>query len=304
MLDFVVKRGVQTLIVLFLSLTLVFFVIRLSGDPTPLFMPPEATPEQIDEFRTILGFDRPLHEQYIDFMTKAARGDFGNSLKTQTDALGEVLSRLLATFQLAVTALLLSLLISIPLGILSAYRRNSWYDRVGVLFTVLGQAIPNFWFGLILILIFSVSLKWLPTSGGGSFLHLILPAVTVASYSIARFTRFTRSTMLDVLRKDYIRTAKASGVPAARVLFRYALKNTLIPIITLVALDLGTLLGGSIIAETVFAWPGTGRLILQSLLARDFPVVLAGVFIITCIYCIINFVVDILYAYVNPQIRL
>ncbi|SIT72037.1 ABC transporter permease [Edaphobacillus lindanitolerans] len=303
MLDFVIKRVIQVGIVVLLALTVVFFLIRLSGDPTPLFLPPDAPREQIDEYRSKLGFDRPLLVQYGEFMKNAVQGDFGNSLRSKEDALGMVLQRLPATFQLAISALVLSLLISIPLGVLSAFKRNSIFDRIAVALTVIGQAIPSFWFGLLLIFIFAAQLKVLPSGGGGSIVHMILPTLTLAAYSIARFTRFTRSTMLDVLRKDFIRTAKASGVPTPRLIARYALKNSLIPIITLVALDLGTLLGGAVITEVVFSWPGIGRLLLQSLLNRDFPIVLAGVFIIALIYAVINFVADLLYAFVNPQIR-
>lgn len=303
MLDFLVKRTLQVILVVFLALTVVFFLIRLSGDPTALFLPPDAPKDQLEEYREALGFDRPLIVQYGEFMFNAVQGDFGDSLRSRESALGIVLDRLPATFQLAFSALALSILIAIPIGIISAYKRNSIYDQVGVAFTVLGQAIPSFWLGLILIFIFAATLKVLPSGGGGSIMHMILPMVTLAAYSVARFARFTRSTMLDVLRKDYIRTARASGVPVRKVLSRYALKNALLPIITLVALDLGTLLGGAVITETVFSWPGIGRLLMQSLMNRDFPVVLAGVFLIALIYAIINFIADILYAYVNPQIR-
>ncbi|MEH7308534.1 ABC transporter permease [Neobacillus drentensis] len=303
MLDFVIKRLIQVVVVVLLALTVVFFLIRLSGDPTALFLPPDAPREQIEQYRQMLGFNRPLYIQYWEFMVNAIQGDFGQSLRSREDALPLVLDRLPATFQLAISSLILSLVISIPLGMLSAYRRNSVFDRISVAFTVLGQAVPSFWLGLLLIYFFAAQLNFLPSGGAGSIVHLILPMLTLAAYSVARFTRFTRSTMLDVLRKDYIRTGKSSGVPTIRLVGRYALKNSLIPIITLVALDLGTLLGGAVITEVVFAWPGIGRLLMQSLMNRDFPIVLAGVFIIALIYSVINFIVDILYAYVNPQIR-
>ena len=303
MLDFVVKRGLQALLVIFLALTVVFFLIRLAGDPTALFLPPDAPAGQLEEYRERLGFNRPVHVQYADFMFNAVQGDFGTSLRSREDALSIVLSRIPATFQLAFTALTISIMIAIPIGVISAYKRNSFYDQIGVGLTVLGQAIPSFWLGLILIYIFAANLQWLPSGGGGTLIHLLLPAFTLAAYSVARFARFTRSTMLDVLKKDYIRTAKASGVPVSKILSRYGLKNTLIPIITLIGLDLGVLLGGAVITEVVFSWPGIGQLLMTSLLNRDFPVVLAGVFLIALIYSIINFVVDILYAYVNPQIR-
>lgn len=303
MLEFVIKRTAQMLVVIFLALTVVFFLIRLSGDPTALFLPPDAPREQLDKYRELLGFDQPLLIQYKDFMINAVQGDFGDSLRTREDALSVVLDRLPATFQLALSALVVSIVIAIPIGVLSAYKRNTIYDRIGVALTVLGQAVPSFWLGLIFIYFFAATLKILPSGGGGSPLHMVLPTLTLAAYSVARFARFTRSTMLDVLRKDYIRTARASGVPMLKVLSKYALKNSLIPIITLVALDLGVLLGGAVITEVVFSWPGIGRLLMQSLLNRDFPIVLAGVFLIAVIYSVINFIADLLYAYVNPQIR-
>lgn len=303
MLDFIIKRFLQVIVVVFLALTVVFFLIRLSGDPTTLFLPPDAPKEQIEEYRELLGYNRPLIVQYGDFMFSAVQGDFGQSLRSQEDALGIVLSRVPATFQLAISALVLSLLIAIPLGVLSAYKRNTIFDRIAVGMTVVGQAVPSFWLGLILIYVFAAQFKILPSGGGGSLVHMLLPTLTLAAYSVARFTRFTRSSMLDILRNDYIRTAKASGVPPSRLIMKYALKNSLIPIITLVALDLGVLLGGAVITEVVFSWPGIGRLLMQSLMNRDFPIVLAGVFIIALIYAVINFIADILYAYVNPQIR-
>ncbi|MGP4066168.1 ABC transporter permease [Oceanobacillus sp. M65] len=303
MLDFIIKRFFQVIVVVLLALTVVFFLIRISGDPTTLFLPPDAPKDQIEEYKELLGYNRPLIVQYGDFMFHAVQGDFGESLRSQEDALGIVLSRIPATFQLAISALLIALIIAIPLGVLSAYKRNTVFDKVGVALTVVGQAIPSFWLGLILIYFFAAQLKILPSGGGGTAIHLILPTLTLAAYSVARFTRFTRSAMLDVLRKDYIRTSKASGVPTFRLIMRYALRNSLIPIITLVALDLGVLLGGAVITEVVFSWPGVGRLLMQSLMNRDFPIVLAGVFIIALIYALVNFIADVLYAYVNPQIR-
>ncbi|KAB2332239.1 ABC transporter permease [Cytobacillus depressus] len=303
MLDFVIKRLLQVGLVVLLVLTAVFFLIRLSGDPVSLFLPQDASKEQIEAYKESYGFNRPLYVQYGDFMINAIQGDFGDSLRSNEDALQLVLDRIPATSQLAISALILSLIISIPLGVLSAYKRNTVFDKIGVALTVMGQAVPSFWLGLLLIYFFAAQLKILPSGGGGTPVHLILPTVTLASYSVARFTRFTRSTMLDVLRKDYIRTAKAAGAPTFRLIMRYALKNSLIPIITLVALDLGVLLGGAVITEVVFAWPGLGRLLMQSLLNRDFPIVLAGVFLIAVFYSVINFVADVLYAYVNPQIR-
>ncbi|KQL49974.1 ABC transporter permease [Brevibacillus choshinensis] len=303
MLGFLCKRVLQMFVVVFLALTAVFFLVRLSGDPTALFLPPDAPREQLEYYRSQLGFDRPLYVQYGEFIVNAIQGDFGKSLVAREDALGLVLERLPATFQLALFAMGVALLISIPIGILSAYRRNSLFDQLGVTLTVIGQAVPNFWLGLILIYFFGVIMQWLPTGGGGSVTHMILPTLTLAGYSIARFTRFTRSTMIDVYNEDYIRTAKASGASMLKILSWYGLKNASIPLITLVALDLGVLLGGSVITEVVFSWPGIGKLLMQSLLSRDFPVVMATIFLISVIYSVVNFLADLLYALVNPQIR-
>ncbi|AMQ04972.1 ABC transporter permease [Sporosarcina psychrophila] len=303
MLGYILKRGVQTLVVLFLTITLVFFIIRLSGDPTYLYMPDDATEEMAEQFREQLGFNRPLIVQYGSFLADVAKGDFGESLIYRQDALSIVLAKIPATFQLAFSALFVAIAVAIPLGVISAYKQNTIYDRIGTGITVLGQAIPGFWLGLLLILVFSVMFKMLPSGGGGSAIHLILPAVTLAAHSAARFARFTRSTMLDVLRKDYIRTVKSTGASTFSILYKYGLKNTLIPIITIAALDLGVLLGGAVIIESVFSWPGLGQLLIKALMGRDFPVVIAGVFFIALSISIINFFADILYGLVNPQVR-
>ena len=303
MLGYILKRAVQTLVVLFLTITVVFFVIRLSGDPTYLYMPDDATEEMVEQFREQLGFNRPLIVQYGSFLADVVQGDFGESIMYRQDALSLVVDRIPATFQLAFSALIIAIAVAIPLGVISAYKQNTIYDRIGTSITVLGQAIPGFWLGLLLILIFSVTFKILPSGGGGSVIYLILPAVTLAAHSAARFARFTRSTMLDVLRKDYIRTVKSTGAPTFSILYKYALKNTLIPIITIAALDLGVLLGGSVIIEAVFSWPGLGQLLINALMGRDFPVVIAGVTFIALSITIINFFADILYGLVNPQVR-
>lgn len=304
MLKFTAKRLGQTILVVFLALTGVFFLVRLSGDPTPLFLPADASKDQIVQFRHLLGFDRPLGAQYVDFMARAVRGDFGNSLSTKESAMGTILAHFPATCQLAFAAFALSLLIAIPVGVLTAYKKDTWADRLGVGLTVLGQAVPGFWLGLLLIYLFAVRLHWLPTGGGDSPLSMILPTVTLAVYSMARMVRFTRSNMLTVLQKDYIRTIRAAGVSTFGVLTKYALKNALLPIITLMALDLGVLLEGAVITESVFSWPGMGMTLMNALMQRDFPIVMAGVFLISLIYSAVNFMADVLYSVANPQIRL
>jgi peptide/nickel transport system permease protein len=293
----------QVAVVVYLALTAVFALQFLAGDPVKLFLPTDTTSKQIEEFRTRLGLSDPWPVQYARFITGALHGNFGMSLRQNEPALQLVLRRFPATMSLSVVAMLLALAAAIPIGVLSAARRNSWFDHLGIGATVLGQAIPGFWLGLMLIYVFAVWLKWLPTSGRGTWLHYILPAVTLAAFVAARFARFTRSLMLDVLGQDYIRTARAKGLAAPRVLYRHALKNASLPIITLLALQLGQLLGGAVITETIFAWPGVGRFLVQALLNRDFPVVLVGIFLTAVLYSVLNLTADLAYAWLNPRIR-
>lgn len=301
--QFVARRLVEAAVVLFLALTAVFSLQFLAGDPVKLFLPTDTTPKQIEEFRDRLGFNDPWLVQYLRFMRGALRGDFGASLRQNEPALGLVLQRFPATLSLSGVAMLLALAAAIPVGVISAARRNSWFDHLGIGTTVLGQAIPSFWLGLMLIYVFSVWLRWLPTSGRGSWVHFILPSVTLAAFVAARFARLTRSMMLDVLGQDYIRTARAKGLAPPRVLYKHALKNASLPIVTLLALQLGNLLGGAVITETIFAWPGVGRFLVQALLNRDFPVVLVGVFLTALLYSLLNLAADLAYGWLNPRIR-
>lgn len=301
--QFVARRLLEAAVVLFLALTAVFSLQFLAGDPVKLFLPTDTTPKQIEEFRDRLGFNDPWLIQYLRFMRGALRGDFGESLRQKEPALGLVLRRFPATLSLSGVAMLLALAAAIPVGVISAARRNSWFDHLGIGTTVLGQAIPSFWLGLMLIYVFAVWLHWLPTSGRGSWLHFILPSITLAAFVAARFARLTRSMMLDVLGQDYIRTARAKGLAPPRVLYKHALKNASLPIVTLLALQLGNLLGGAVITETIFAWPGVGRFLVQALLNRDFPVVLVGVFLTAFLYSFLNLAADLAYAWLNPRIR-
>lgn len=268
-----------------------------------LFLPMDIQAKDINEFRERLGFNDPLLIQYFRFIGKAIQGDFGHSLRYKEDAFGLVLSRIPATMSLAFVALGLSVTLSLPIGIISAARRNSLYDRLGILGTVLGQSIPGFWLGLMMIYLFSVRLRWLPTGGWGTPQQFIMPAIALAAFSSARMARLTRSTVLDVLGQDYIRTARAKGIGEILILTKHALKNAAIPVVTLAGLEMGQLLGGAVITETIFAWPGLGRLVVQALLNRDFPIVMAGVFLTATMYTLINFGIDILYSWLNPQIR-
>lgn len=303
MRSYLLRRLWQSLLVLFGVSVVVFFILHLTGDPAALLLPPDATAEDIAKFRTAMGFDDPWVVQYARFLKGAVRGDFGESLRHGEPAMGLVLERLPATFELAGAGLLIALTLAIPAGIVSAVRRNTSVDYVSTVVALLGQAMPTFWLGIMLILVFSVRLNWLPSSGRGSLEHLILPAITLGLFTTARITRLTRSGMLEVLGQDYIRTARAKGVGEPPVVWKHALKNASIPIVTIVGIELGTLLGGSVITETIFAWPGVGRLSVQAIFNRDYPVVQSAVFLLASTFVIVNLLVDVIYTYLDPRIR-
>ncbi|MBI4588414.1 MAG: ABC transporter permease [Candidatus Rokubacteria bacterium] len=303
MRSYLLSRLVQTALVVFLSLTAVFFLVRLGGDPVLLFLPMDIQAKDVNEFRQRLGFNDPLAFQYGRFVTAAARGDFGESLRYKRDALRLVLERLPATFTLAAAALLLTFCLAIPIGVISATQRGSMLDYLGMGGAVLGQAIPGFWLGLMLIYLFSVRLGWLPTGGTGGAAHYLMPSVVLAAFYAARMARLTRSAVLETLNEDYVLTARAKGLTEVAVVAKHTLKNSAIPIVTLAGLETGQLLGGAVITETIFAWPGVGRLTVQALLNRDFPVVLAAVFVISVTYTLINFLVDLLYGWLDPRTR-
>lgn len=304
MTKYIATRLIHAAIVVFLALTAVFFMVRLTGDPVLLFMPMDTSPKDVAEFREKLGFNDPLQVQYARFIGNALRGDFGESLRQQRPAAEMVLERLPATLELGLAAMIVSLLVGIPLGMLSATHRGSVLDKLGTLLAVIGQAVPGFWLGLLLILLFSVWLHWLPTGGRGGWQNLIMPAVTLGAFNFARYARLTRSTLLDVQGQDYIRTAHAKGLRSAAVMWRHALKNAAIPIITVTGLQVGRVLGGAVIVEQIFAWPGLGRTTIQALLNRDFPVVMAAVMAFAVLYTITNLLTDLAYGWANPQVRL
>ncbi len=301
---YLLSRLAQTVLVVFLSLSAVFVMVRLSGDPVLLFMPMDIQAKDVNEFRERLGFNDPLPLQYARFVGGAARGDFGESLRYRRDALDLVLGRLPATLLLAATSWLLTMGVAVPLGVLSAVHRNTLLDHAGTVATVLGQATPGFWLGLMLIYVFSVKLRWLPTGGTGTPAHLVMPSIVLAAFFAARIARLTRSAVLDVLNEEYILTARAKGLGEARVIGKHTLRNSAIPIVTLAGLEAGQILGGAVITETIFAWPGLGRLTVQALLNRDFPIVIAAVFVISVTYTLINLAIDILYAWLDPRVRL
>ena len=301
---YILKRLFHSIFVLVGISVVVFAILHLTGDPAALLMPPEATPEQVAQFRKEMGFTDPLPVQYWRFFKGTLHGDFGNSFRHSQPALGLVLERMPATIQLTFAALIIALMIAIPAGIVSAIRRNSILDHLGMTGALLGQSMPVFWLGVMLILIFSVTLRWFPSFGRGGIEHLILPAVTLGMFSMARTARVMRSSMLEVLGKEYMTTAKAKGLAPQVVILKHALKNAAIPVVTIIGMELGTLLGGAVITETIFAWPGVGRLAIQAIYNRDYPVVQAAVFILASIFVLINLLVDITYTYLDPQVKL
>ena len=300
---YLLSRLAQTVLVVFLSLTAVFVMVRLSGDPVTLFMPMDIQAKDVNEFRQRLGFNDPLGVQYARFIGGALRGDFGESLRYKKDALSLVLERVPATLQLAGAALALTFVVAVPLGVMSAVRRDCLFDHAATVITVLGQAVPGFWLGLMLIYVFAVQLRWLPTGGTGTLAQLVMPAIVLAAFYSARVARLTRSAVLEILNEEYILTARAKGLAEARVIGKHTLRNSAIPIVTLAGLEACQLLGGAVITETIFAWPGLGRLTVQALLNRDFPVVLAAVSLTSVIYTLMNLVVDIVYGLLDPRVR-
>jgi peptide/nickel transport system permease protein len=304
MRTFLVRRLLQSLVVLFGVSFVVFAILHLTGDPALVLLPPDASAEDVRRFREAMGFNDPFLVQYARFLKGALQGDFGQSIRHGEPAFGLVLERMPATFELAGAALLLALCLAIPAGIVSAMHRNSPVDYVATVVALFGQSLPTFWLGIMLILVFSVQFHLLPSSGRGTLEHLILPAVTLGLFTTARITRLTRSGMLEVLNQDYIRTARAKGVSDPPVVWKHALKNAAIPIVTIVGIELGTLLGGSVITETIFAWPGVGRLSVQAIANRDYPVVQAAVFLLATTFVLVNLVVDVVYTYLDPRIRL
>ena len=304
MRKFILKRlGYATLSLFLLSFT-IFFFVRVTGDPTTLLVEPGASRADIDALREQLGLDRPVWVQYGSFMTNLVRGDFGRSFYYRTPVLELYLSRLPNSLLLAVAAMTFSLVIGIPSGILAAVRLNGFWDRAGKMFSLLGLSMPQFWVGLLMILFFSVYLGWLPSSGSGTPLHVLMPAFTLGWYFAAAHMRLTRSSMLEVLGSEYIKLARLKGLPEALVIAKHAFKNALIPVLTLAGINLVLMINVAVVVETVFAWPGVGRLLYEGISFRDFPVVQATIVIGGAMIIVTNLVVDVLYAWIDPRIRL
>lgn len=300
---FLMFRIGQSLITILMVMFVVFVAARVAGDPVTLLVDFDATQEDIDKLKDDLGLNDPLPVQFIDFVGDALRGDFGTSFRTSRPAMGEVLERVPASLQLASLSLAFALIISIPLGVLAAITRGSSLDVFARFLALVGQAAPNFWIGLMMIFFFSVRLGWLPTGGRGGFDHMIMPAITLGTAGAASLARLTRSAMLDVLNSDYVTMARAKGLPRRTVIFKHALRNAMIPVVTILGLRIGTLVSGSLIVELIFAWPGVGRLVIQAINVSDFPVVQAAILLTASAVVIANLLTDIAYMLIDPRIR-
>jgi peptide/nickel transport system permease protein len=304
MRKYIIRRlGYSVISLVLLSLT-IFFFVRVTGDPAVLLVEPGASKADLEQIRQQFGLDRPLFIQYGHFVSALVRGDFGQSFYYRTPVLELYLSRLPNSLMLAAAAMALSLLIGIPSGILAAVNVNGWWDRVGKIFALLGLSLPSFWVGLVMILFFSVYLGWLPSSGAGTASHLIMPAFALGWFFAAAHMRMTRSSMLEVMGSEYVKLARLKGLPERLVITKHAFKNALIPVLTLAGINLVIMVNVAVVVETVFAWPGIGRLLYEGIAFRDFPVVQATVLLGGVMIVVVNLLVDILYAVIDPRIRL
>jgi len=301
--QFLTYRLVRMLVALWSVVTVVFIVMRLSGDPVPLLLPPDAPIAEMERLRTEMGLDRPIYVQYGVFVRQALKGDFGRSIHFRTAAMNVVWERVPATLELAFASFLCAIVVAIPAGVLSAIKRGSSYDNIVMGVALVGQAAPTFYIGIMLILVCSLWLGLFPTSGRGEWRHLVLPAVTLGAFAMASIARITRSAVLEILRADFIRTARAKGLPELVTIAKHTMRNAAIPIITIVGLQFGNLLGGAVITETIFSWPGIGRLAIQSIYSRDYPIVQSVVFLTAAMFVVLNLLVDVAYGILDPRIR-
>ena len=300
---FLAKRLIASIVIMWFATAVVFGLSRAAGDPTFLFISEYTTDEVIAEWRKEFGLDRPYPIQYLSWLGTAIRGDFGASLNEAPPAIDVVVQRLPATLQLAAVSFVFAIAIGIPIGVLSAVKRGSWWDLGGRVFALIGQATPNFWMGIMLVLLFSVQFELLPTSGRGGIDHYVLPAITLGSGSAAGLVRLTRSAMLEMLDSEFVKFARSKGVPAHTVVWKHAFRNSLIVPVTYAGLILAAFTTGTVVVETVFGWPGIGRLAVTAINDNDFPVMSATVLLFTFMYLVVNFIVDISYALIDPRIR-
>lgn len=304
MLSYITRRLVLTLPVLFGVATLVFSLIHLvPGDPAQAMLGDGASPEDIAQLRTRLGLDRPLAEQYGRYLTGLVRGDLGTSLRTQQPVITQIAERLPATAELASAAMFVAIALALPLGLIAAVWRGTWVDQSAMGLALVGISVPGFWLGPLLALIFAVELGWLPVSGRGTLAHLVLPAITLGAPLAAVLTRMTRASVIEELRELYVLAARARGVSRARAVWAHAFRNSLIPIVTVLGLQFGAVLTGAVITETIFAWPGVGRLLVQSIGFRDYPLVQGCILLIAVTYVSVNLAVDVVYGFLDPRIR-
>lgn len=304
MAKYIIKRLVYAVFVLLGVATIVFFLVRLTGDPIAIMLPENATDEQAAELTESLGLDKPLIEQYIIYINNLIHLDFGTSLRYRTSNFDLILERLPATLRLAGTAMLFALLVAIPCGILAALKRGTFIDQSIMAISMACQAMPVFWAGILMIMLFSVKLGWLPTGGygDGAINHIIMPAIALGLHLMALVMKLLRSSLIEVLGADYIRTAKAKGLFERRVVVKHAFRNSMLPVVTVIGIQMGALLGGSVVTETVFAWPGVGQLMVQAITYRDFSLVQACITLLAAVFVFVNLAVDILYVFIDPRI--
>lgn len=302
MVRYIIKRILQTVLVLFLVMTLVFIILRVIGDPTKMMVTPDSSFEDLEKVRHSLGLDRPIWEQYADYLVSILHGDFGDSYYFQRPVMELLQERLPATLKIQLIALLVSLPLAIVFGIISAIKRNSLLDNAVTVFVVAGRSIPSFWLGLLMVMVFSVKLGWLPPSGYGEPSQLIMPVIAIAAGMGASVTRLTRSSMLDVMRQDYITTARAKAAKESTVIVKHGLHNALLTVVTFVALQIGYMFAGSVVVESVFALPGLGRLIVTAIKDYDFPLIQASTLVFALIFSLINCIADICYTLIDPRI--
>jgi len=303
MQKYIIRRFVQSLVALLVLSLLIFLMSRMTGDPTLLMLPDDATQEDVERLRTALGLNRPLPVQYWVFLRNAVQGDFGRSIKGRMPVSDMLKERLLNSIKLAVVSFCIAILLAFPLGVIAAVKKGTALDTTANIVAVLGQSLPQFWVGIVLIQIFAVRLHWLPVAGTGSFAHYIMPAFTLGWFLVAGMMRLLRSSMLDVMGSEFVKLARIKGLPSRTVIWKHALRNALIPVLTFGAIYLAILVTGAILVETVFAWPGVGQLIYQGIMFRDFPVIQAVVLLTACVVIMVNLLVDIAYAYIDPRIR-
>ena len=303
MLRYMIRRLLRGLLTMWVVMSAVFLVLRLSGDPALALLPDDATQEQIDAFHRRYGLDQPIPVQYGLYLANVVRGEFGNSLSEKTGVVDLVWGRLGATLQLGGVAVVLALAVGLPAGVLAALRHNSVWDRLLMMGAFAGQSTPNFFVGIVLILVFSLYLRLLPSSGDGTWRHLILPALTLSTGLMASMARMMRSSLLEVIRQDYVRTARAKGFGPRQVILRHCLRNAAVPVVTLFGLSFGLLIGGAAITETVFAWPGIGRFAVKAIAVRDYPLIQYIVLLVAGSVVTTNFAVDLLYGWLDPRVR-